>query len=221
MTDDAAAFAAWVVALVPRLLLWPGGVALLLAGGWAWWRQRKIDAAPASALVRLGLALAWVVVALLPLPGAAPLVPPPDALVLTGLLLAAGALAGDGARSDGAALCTGAVAVCAAGAGGFLLPFAAVAPPVALLAALAYAGGLASMADSSPAAPPLPRLLLTLGWAGLAALLPAPWNLLAGAGVLAALLALAGWSLPARFARQTAGVGWLALVGAVIALLLG
>ena len=224
MTDESAAFAAWILGLLPRLALWPGGVALVLAGGWAWWARRQPGGAPTawSSLDRLALALAWVAVALLPLPGAAPLPLAPDALVLLGLLLAAAGLAGGDTRSlPGLGLCAGAVAILAAGAGSFVLPFASIPLPVTLLAALAYAWGLASQADATRR--PLPaalHLLLWLGWVGLAGSLPSPGNLLAGSGTLFLLLALVGLPLPALWAHRTAWIGGLALAAAVAALLL-
>jgi hypothetical protein len=221
MTDESAAFAAWIIGLLPRLALWPGGLALLLAGVGAWSARRQgAEAVALSALDRLALALGWVAVALLPLPGAAPLPLAPDALVLTGLLLAAEGLAGRGS-GWGVGLCAGAVAIVAAGAGRLLFPFAALPAPVPILAAVAYAWGLAGQAAPlSPSVPALLRWLLWLGWTGLAVQLPAPGNLIAGVGVLVLLLAWAGWPQVAVMARRTAWIGGLALAGAVAALLL-
>jgi hypothetical protein len=224
MTDPSAAFAAWVLGLLPRLALWPGGVALLLAGGGAWWAGRRGGGGAAlPALERLALALAWAAVAFLPLPGTPPLPLAPDALVLLGLLLAATGLAGAHAPpGGGVGLCAGAVAVLAAGAGSLGLPFAAGLPLVGALAAGAYAWGLASMGAAPASGPPsILRLLLWLGWLGLGWAIPPPWNGLAVAGALVLLLALAGQPRPAAFAHRGGWIGWLALAGAVAAVLLG
>ncbi len=99
MFDDAAgrAFAAFVLALLPRLLLYPGGLfALLIAGGLPFLtrsRRKTAAGAPLPALSEasavLAPALAWAGLALLPLPGLAPLPSGPDLLAPLGLLLGA------------------------------------------------------------------------------------------------------------------------------------
>jgi len=91
------AFAAFVLALLPRLLLYPGGLFALLVAGLL---SRLIrvsprlvaespSPAPSEAGAILALALGWAGLALLPLPGLAPLPGGPDALVPLGLLPAA------------------------------------------------------------------------------------------------------------------------------------
>jgi hypothetical protein len=158
--ETTAAFAAWLGALLPRLVLYPGGLILVLAALLAWWAGRRPGrgdpsaallsppGAPAPALQRLALALAWVSAALLPLPGAAPWPLPPDLLVLGGLLLAAGAVTGaatPGGQVDrGLALSAGALAAFALAAGRLGLPLLPVSPLVAGPALLAYAWGLLS-----------------------------------------------------------------------------
>lgn len=91
---ELASFSDWVLALLPRLFLYPGGVwmlaALLLmkltAGGPPSLRPGAIaadllkDSLPA-------LALAWTALALIPLPSAPPLAAPVDRLVLCALAL--------------------------------------------------------------------------------------------------------------------------------------
>src|SRR5437868_6034119 len=93
-------FSDWTLALLPRLFLYPGGLwmlsmllplCLLPAR-----RRSRAFLPPASCLLPAGpspqLAVAWVALALLPLPGAAPLPFPVDRLSLAGLLVTSLAL---------------------------------------------------------------------------------------------------------------------------------
>jgi hypothetical protein len=93
MTPELAQFSDWVLALLPRLFIYPGGLWMLagvllvrLAGSGA----TAIRPGPwLEDLLRTGLpslALAWVAIALLPLPGASTLPSPVDIWVLAALL---------------------------------------------------------------------------------------------------------------------------------------
>ena len=92
MTPELASFSDWALALLPRLFLYPGGLALivvLLVLRFASSGKRSILGKPLlSELSRanlLSLAVAWVAVALAPLPGASNLPSAPDKLVLAAL----------------------------------------------------------------------------------------------------------------------------------------
>lgn len=97
-------FSDWVLALLPRLFIYPGGLWMLVAlaglrlatGGLAAIRPRSILVDLAKALLP-SLALAWATLSLLPLPGASPLAAPVDALVLIALVLISFTLDGDAA----------------------------------------------------------------------------------------------------------------------------
>ncbi|MFL5734430.1 MAG: hypothetical protein ACJ78Q_14690 [Chloroflexia bacterium] len=94
------AFSDWTLALLPRLLLYPGGLWALFmllplylltgvggrgSGVWGWWSVF-------SGRSRLSVGVAWAGLALLPLPGAAALPFPVDRLSLVGLLVTSLAL---------------------------------------------------------------------------------------------------------------------------------
>lgn len=93
MTPELTNFSDWVLALLPRLFLYPGGAWMLLAvlglrlaaAGPASLRTRSLPGSLMRANIA-ALAVAWVGVALLPLPGANPVPAPPDRLTLAGLL---------------------------------------------------------------------------------------------------------------------------------------
>ena len=261
----AANFAGWLTALLPRLALYPGGLVLALAAALAWIERRagRGAAAPPAGLTpleRLALALAWGGAALLPLPGAAPLPLAPDLLALAGLLLAARLIAPGSVLPvtglpGGPALCAGALAALAAGAGSLALPLSPLPPQVALLAALAYLAGLGTADGEMPRRDQgsgirdqgsddatrntqyaihntfhVSRFTLQtvwLGWAGLGGALalvavPAPAP---GGGLPAGLLLIGAGGLRLvpgreRWATPVAGIGWLALGGALLAILL-
>jgi hypothetical protein len=87
-------FSDWMLALLPRLFLYPGGLWLLglvvlmrLVSGVPGTRRVSTLVRDFAAANTLSLAVAWVAVALLPLPGANPLPAAPDRLVLTALPL--------------------------------------------------------------------------------------------------------------------------------------
>src|SRR4051812_15825222 len=95
-------FSDWVLALLPRLSLYPGGVGVLVAlvalrlaqGGVPAIRPLSL----AQELIRTplpSLALAWGAFALLPLPGAPPLSTQVDTLVLVTLVLISFSLDGE------------------------------------------------------------------------------------------------------------------------------
>jgi hypothetical protein len=245
MPDDAAlrAFAGFMQALLPRLLLYPGGLfALLLClpvlrlrrthGG----LLREGTAVPA-------LALAWAGLALLPLPGLAPLPGGPDLLVPLGLLLAATLLLFP-APPDHAGIATLGLLLAAplatlafAPAGGLFVAVPAAASPGALAARvlllLAFALGLVAAQSQPPPGDALGCLAAVpahLGWAGLALVL-SPWPLAAApawavsvllVGVSLGFHLLCAWPpLPTR-RRLLITAGWIALllglVGAFIPL---
>ena len=226
-------FAAWLASLLPRLLLYPGGLGLLAAAAGAL-RARRTgpDRGPLPALHRLAGALAWLALALLPLPGAAPLPLPPDLLVLAALLLAAGILSGGtGAETGpGSLLAVGALGAAAIGAGRLVPPLPAVSPLVALPATLAYLWALALLAGAAPnpaaghAGVPFAQRLAVVGWAGLGwaliapvPVLPTPLDQIVTAALLVAAALLPPSPALGRLAGRTQLAGWLALAAALIA----
>ncbi|HST06038.1 MAG TPA: hypothetical protein VLQ48_15070 [Chloroflexia bacterium] len=93
MTPELAQFSDWVLALLPRLFIYPGGLWLLagvllvrLAGGGATAIRPGVWLDDLLRTDLPSLALAWVVVALLPLPEASILPSPVDIWVLAALL---------------------------------------------------------------------------------------------------------------------------------------
>jgi hypothetical protein len=85
-------FSDWVLALLPRLFLYPGGPWLLglivlmrLVSGVPGTRRVSTLVRDYAATNTLSLAVAWVAVALLPLPGTSPFPAAPDRLVLAAL----------------------------------------------------------------------------------------------------------------------------------------
>ncbi|MEO5952701.1 MAG: hypothetical protein ABIQ44_09575 [Chloroflexia bacterium] len=93
MTPELAAFSDWVLALLPRLFLFPGGLWMLVGltvirfalGGLDALRPRRL--ASDLAQVNLGsAAIAWAAISLLPLPGTAALPAPVDRWVLVAML---------------------------------------------------------------------------------------------------------------------------------------
>jgi hypothetical protein len=106
MTPELAAFSDWVLALLPRLFLYPGGlwlVAGLVVIRWA--RDGRGGVRPghwvgALAQANLGaVATAWAALSLLPLPGAQPLPTPVDRWALGALLAISLLLDLDGVES--------------------------------------------------------------------------------------------------------------------------
>jgi hypothetical protein len=93
MTPELAAFSDWVLAILPRLFLYPGGLWMLagmavikVASGGKTALQPRQWAADLSQVNLVGAATAWAALALLPLPGAAKLPSPVDQWVLVALL---------------------------------------------------------------------------------------------------------------------------------------
>jgi hypothetical protein len=93
MTPELAAISDWVLAILPRLFLYPGGLWMVAGLAVIGWAARGRDGvrprrwAVALAQADLGaVATAWVAVALLPLPGAQPLPAPVDRWALVALL---------------------------------------------------------------------------------------------------------------------------------------
>jgi hypothetical protein len=201
-------FSDWTLALLPRLFIYPGGLWALAAllglrlvcGGLR-------GAAPALMLADLArspaaAATAWAALALLPLPGAAPLPFPADRFTLAGLMLVSLALdlPSVNLREERAAVHASA---------GIGLTLAVMAPLAGGRALLGDTGGVSSWLSLAAAAVGLAGLAATsssaasgirwLGWLGLA---------------VAPVLDYAGLSLP--------GVAWTSLVyGASILLVAG
>ena len=90
MTPDLAAFSDWVLALLPRLFVYPGGLCLLASLALLRLPSSRVHTLSPRAMLRdlagantLSLALAWAAVALLPVPGwALPFAPGPYVLAL-------------------------------------------------------------------------------------------------------------------------------------------
>ena len=232
-------------------MLYPGGlfaaVCALLAS--LLWRGAAVgppDGPPEpQAVVSLGLA--WAGLALLPLPGAAPLPGAPDLTTPLGLLLASTLLRlGPGRPAHGWSrevggrpllLAAPLLAAAALGADGLLLP--APAPPLAalrwvglLFAALAFLAGYL-LCQAPPARPSSRDMwvawaadgITRIGWAGVA--LSVGWSALAGpdtpvwAGPLAlAALALGGAAAGRAGGARLAPWGWAALGFGLLAVLL-
>lgn len=90
-----AGFSDWVLALLPRLFLVPGGVCLLIAIGLHYLAAGNLRRTALRTLLRaflkentLALATAWVAVALIPFAGIAPLLFPVDTFALLALPIA-------------------------------------------------------------------------------------------------------------------------------------
>jgi len=196
MPDAAAlsAFAGFVLAVLPRLLLYPGGLCAVLAVALPAGLRRRADREPhllPEGQALAALALAWSGVALLPLPGAPPLPGGPDLLGPLALLLAASLLLLGPSDHDAAweremagrplLVATPLLVLSALGAPGLVLPGEAhlrgwAAAVTLLLAGSAYLlglmrcygpGGPAPWVIAGPAPLPAAAWLTWLGWVAL------------------------------------------------------
>jgi hypothetical protein len=217
-------FSDWVLALLPRLFIYPGGLGLLAAllvlrvtsGGPAVIRPRALARDFLSTNLP-ALAVAWVGVALIPFPGASPLPMPPDRLALLTLPLLALALSGwdgRGQRDNWAAAAVITPALLAPLAG---KPALLVAPAdftfstSSILSILAVGVGL--LAIGHEVAGDLAGAAIWLGWLalGVAPLLgwaqePLSGALWAGALYLLLVVTLA---VPARYIGRMRAAGLL------------
>ncbi len=240
------AFAAFVLALLPRLLLYPGGLfALLVAGLLPRLIRRAPDPgapAPTETAAILALALGGAGLALLPLPGLAPLPGGPDALVPLGLLLAASLILLPAPRSADRRvlggyllLLTAALLALAHSPTGSLLlltpPTTAVDVGIRWLILLAFVAGLCGIYTQPVTSDFISQLGLhipTIGVIGIGLIispvvLPAEpvW---AGPLALATLTGIVGWvgALPQaqRWVGRSTIIGWgalgLALIGVLV-----
>jgi hypothetical protein len=209
MNEYLSGFSQWTLDLLPRLFLYPGGLWALMALLWLRFVSGGVSALRPSALAAgllsaplLPTAIAWVALALLPLPGTSPLAFPADRLALAGLLVASLVLSQP-----------------ASDTGERAAPYLEVAITLAIMAPLAGGRGLLSAGDWGPA-----------GWIALAAVvaglasLPGPSvSDLAGNLRLLAWFGLAAypvWSSGSLLPQV--GVVWASLVyAAAIALIAG
>jgi hypothetical protein len=94
--NSLAGFSDWALALIPRLFLYPGGLAIAAALALALFTSRR---APGTSVPRhalslvananiLSLALAWAALSILPIPGMAPLPFPVDCFALVAVVAA-------------------------------------------------------------------------------------------------------------------------------------
>lgn len=206
--NELASFSDWVLAVLPRLFVYPGGAWMLAAllilrfilGG------RKGISPPGiiynlSRAHLLSLALAWTALSLASLPGASMLTFPADRLVLAGLLAASLALeqlAGDD-RWWYEALC-------------------GVAITLALVAPLAGGRSLLATGDTSSLAAWLSAFAVSIG---LAALAPTVRDSLAGGVRWLAWLGVALaplWSQPYIAGVVGASIAYLLLIALLAAL---
>lgn len=250
MFDDEAgrAFAAFVSSLLPRLLLYPGGLFTLLVAGVL---PRLLPLVRPSATVtatRLpeaqripALALAWAGLALLPLPGLSPLPGGPDLLTPLGLLLAAswlfrpvpGSANQQGLGGYGLLLLAPLLALAQSPAGSLLLlpsPTTPVAAGIRWLILIAFAGGLGVIYTSSDSTDFISQLALhipRLGFIGLGLILspvalpPEPvWLAPLVLVVVAGMGAwIYGWGQAQRWVGRGVLAGWAALGLALVSLL--
>lgn len=158
MTPELAAFSDWTLAIVPRLFLYPGGLWLLIAllllrvtsRGFSSISPRSLLGGLANANL-LSVALAWIAVALSPLPGASALPYPVDSLVLAAL--AALSLLFDITNTDGRTVAIGAA-----------ITLALMVPALVGGALLVPSGELTQSAIASVLA--IMTGLLALSWTG-------------------------------------------------------
>ena len=123
MNPDLAQFSEWVLALLPRLFLYPGGLWLLVMllilrvslSGTA--GVRTLPYALASPRQNAATAAAWVALALMPFPAVAPLPFPADTFALAALLVLSFALSSPLARREASVSVALTLAVCAPLAG--------------------------------------------------------------------------------------------------------
>lgn len=235
MPDDATlrAFAGFVQALLPRLLLYPGGLFALVLCLPVLRLRRPGDVVLREGTAVLALALAWAGLALLPLPGLAPLPGGPDLLGPLGLLLAATLLLcpalpdHTGIAALGLLLTAPLASLALAPDGSLFAPGPAPISPGAqvtrALLLLALVLGLAAAHSPSPPVDRLGRLAAftaSLGWAGLALVL-SPWPLVASspwagpvllAGASLGLHLLCAWPPVQARRRVLVTGGWIALL---------
>lgn len=219
MNTDLSHFSEWALALLPRLFLYPG--ALFALAAWVMLRL-AVDGVTGInprtlilSMTRLNLpaALAWVAVALLPLPAAAPLSFPAGTFVIAGLLLTSlvtgwSGLTGEREYVPAAALSANialaAAVIAPAAAGSTLLRPTVEGTGGQITQWLALAAGMAGLCVLAPgAAREFSSGLRWLAWLGLLA------YPLFGQGFIPALLALclaylAGIAIAGFYARMRA-----------------
>ncbi len=251
MFDDEAgrAFSAFVLALLPRLLLYPGGLfALVVAGVFPFLLHSRHSAVsavplppPSATSAIFATALAWAGLALLPLPGLTALPGGPDLLAPLGLLLAASLLLiplppnpdRRVAGGYGLLLLSPLLTLAQSPTGSLLLlpaPTTLLGGALRGLTLLAFASGFAVVY-----AAPMPRDFIStlaihipqIGWLGLGAVMSI-WPLPVDSPLIGPLL-LGGpalivgrlCALPAvqRYAGRLVTVGWAALGLALVGVL--
>jgi hypothetical protein len=245
MTSDLASFSDWTLALLPRLLLYPGGLWMLagLLTVRAFWGGRDAVRPDAFLLLLsrsnlLSTALAWAVLALSAFPGASLLPLPVDRLALAGLCALSFILDVKAPTRSQVMACAGitlALIVPVVGDDGLLSTY--TGPLIALsLSILAVLGGTAILLVVEPEQNRLAADVRLFAWLGLvlSPLWPhLPLGLAPLSGVVASLivfLVASLLSLAVKRGREASSLPWpiapalatqwlLALVALLVALL--